>query len=684
MRFTLCPLHAMGFAKRDKPRPIKSGRLSSCHVCTLSGDQSLQFFPMFNTTNEDCLMGSRCNSAENRRPEQKAREHASEHTPARSPRLAQDECTPGGDQHEQSEHERHQRRIRHGGRITSTADEREVRPASWLYTFRMSNFAARCLLLLLTALAMATSAPAQDALSPLTRLIPNDALAVIASPNLRAASDHLAQAIEAMDRGHLLMGSTPLEQVKAAIGFAVGVNDLGSAAIVLMPAVDAVEEDAAPGIVRPGAVVVIVPISDSATFFRGNFRAARQHEQHDEVQILNHAQFGMLHARSFGGHVALSHDAAALAHMTNAEKEQDSSRLLDQRSRAIAQRGHIFLWLRGDLQRTGRALPAPLTHLRPLIPDWRGFEHALLSVTFDALGFFVRSNVAVKPGSTWDAVFDRLRTEPQGTDEPPLQLPDEPFILVASLRGSTKPNEGQSEVVPAPFLAWLNLLDDINAVEVGWYLPDETQKDERARNAFAVVRGGQATSRRALVEHILKPAGERWSLAWERDVPVGENGIRADAFQLNRERRHFLDGIVDFHPGPRNGYVSDIADATLVTFGRSATTLAFASSSIRNSAQPMRQNHVVAAMRDWMPKGRFMEAYVDAGELAVHECEGFDEMPAFKRGAPPIGFGAAARDDGMESMLILPREVLAPVVDLAASSVLKRMRRSQSDEAGQP
>src|SRR5438874_506187 len=76
-------------------------------------------------------------------------------------------------------------------------------------------------------LALADTAPQE-----LLAMIPGNACAAVVIPNLKFCSDEITRGLEGMDRANLLLGSRPLDLIKSATGFNVGINDVGGAAMV--------------------------------------------------------------------------------------------------------------------------------------------------------------------------------------------------------------------------------------------------------------------------------------------------------------------------------------------------------------------------------------------------------------------------------------------------------------------
>src|SRR5437870_10854114 len=84
---------------------------------------------------------------------------------------------------------------------------------------------------MLGSVVRADTAP-QDVLA----MIPASAAAAVIIPNLKYCSDEITRFLEGMDRANLLLGTRPLDQLKSASGFNVGINDVGAAALIWFPA----------------------------------------------------------------------------------------------------------------------------------------------------------------------------------------------------------------------------------------------------------------------------------------------------------------------------------------------------------------------------------------------------------------------------------------------------------------
>ena len=98
-----------------------------------------------------------------------------------------------------------------------------------------SSFIRIALTILAVLIARAkVHAQASAGLEGMIKLIPADAQAALIVPNVKILSDQITQCLEGMDRAGLLLGSRPIDQFKSASGFNVAVDDLGSAAVVLL------------------------------------------------------------------------------------------------------------------------------------------------------------------------------------------------------------------------------------------------------------------------------------------------------------------------------------------------------------------------------------------------------------------------------------------------------------------
>jgi len=358
------------------------------------------------------------------------------------------------------------------------------------------------------------SAAASDEATAMLKLVPAQAEAALVVPNLKTLNDQVTQCLEGMDRANLLLGSRPIDQLKAATGFNVGVNDAGGMAIVALS-----EQGREPN------WLYIVPVSDAQTFLSGNFAS---HEG-DEYKLPNG---GTVFAQAIGSHVILSPTADVVrGYNAGAGMDAAIADALGERGPALMSGGEVFAIGREQgLRRINQAIrsgeatggmPLPGAELAGL-PALESADVGLVSFDFDALGLIVRSLVRFKPDTPAAKITAGTpQTQPLG------RLPGKPYYVAASadlagLGGGAALDAMATATNLAPLPEWVA---QVQCVQFAAYPSPAGLAGGIMNDAVLVIQTSQPQQvRQAIKQQILNLAqqnkGEAWRVKWDDDKRV--------------------------------------------------------------------------------------------------------------------------------------------------------------------
>lgn len=540
----------------------------------------------------------------------------------------------------------------------------------------MMKHCRAALLLMIAAsvlLGAAASAEQRDSTSNLERLldlIPADALAVIGAPNLRSASDALSQQVEAMDRGHLLLGSRPIDQLKAMLGFSVGVNDLGGAAVVLAPALpsDNVGEHASVQTLALENVIGIVAVTNADDFLAGNFVSAAPSADSVNVYECKHARWGTVHARVIGRFVALSPRAEHVQQL--GEDHDDASSFVANRlgaeGLAIAKRGEVFAYLHQsacDLKRLG--MWSRLLKLTEHLPR-PSIESITISVDFDPLGMFVRGRTVFPVESEAGRLSTAIaaRRNPDAADRPELAVPDRPFIMVGGIAASVITPEIASIWTGKDWVKRvLDALVPARAADFAVYPAQGYALNE----SILVLRGENGRALADLLHSFIAAhESERTNIVWN------ENRFEMRVSSPSQSEAAMIRSL--FGPAGVRGVIGRDGNAAFLVPSHRQATIEIAERTAQNRDDPLSRNHVVQSMQAWLPSPRDVELYVDPAQFRqlLNFVPFAGNYPRFQPDQPPIGFGMKLMENAAEYTVIFPSNVLAPVLDSQIDSLKQR------------
>jgi hypothetical protein len=545
----------------------------------------------------------------------------------------------------------------------------------------LTTIRARLVVMIAIVIAMCSAAHAD--VERMLSLVPNDAVAFVAVPDLRQLNDAIAHTLDGMDRSTAIFGSRPIDAMKSMLGMSVAVHERRPAAMIFMPRHD---DD------RGVEVVWLVPVTEAKAFLGGNFRRIdEQHAASDPVRV-HHRRFGELFATSLDGHVALSNNRGALEGWNMAGAMPDGWQAwLSDASRRVMGSGEIIAWasdwaceqwgpfISDSLDRLAMHVPAigPLRSIAAaLISD--EFVDTVVAIDLDPLGVFVRISSRVEGDAK------HVWTRPEA--EPPQHLHSLPhgpfqFALAMDQRGMK---------VSRQFLQRLGLRRLAQSLE----LPGEaTQLDFAAYAASSAGILGRAIAVAESDEGDVRAALANATLPWQHDgservwreaqhVPLRAQ-MRAHEYEVRLEGTAGLSGMLPpllFGPAGWQGYVIDDGRRAAMTFSRARLSHELAVNALDGGGRSLGEDPTLKSMMNWLPNDPALVGFVNIGMLTEQFKSLLQPMlatmemrvPDIAPGLPPIAVAVAVEDDTVEATAIIPAGVLAIGYDLAGASILRQ------------
>lgn len=544
------------------------------------------------------------------------------------------------------------------------------------------------------AAALLVASPARGDLERALSLVPADAAGFVAVPSLKRASDDLSQLIERMDRPGTALLGRPIDQLKAALGISVAVEDRGPLVAFMPPARDG----------EAGSPRILVPTLDAAGFLAGNFIPAPQAGENAHAD----AEGRIWHARAIEGFVLLCEDAAAVAAYAPGEG------ILPQWRDRIGE-----AWL-GDLRRAdlvawggeraiadlfaqsrrfeAQGMPAGVEFDRDAAERWSraiegSLEDGIVAVEFDPLGVAVRTYARLRAGSPLGALTqlaDPARTASLD------RLPRQAFYLAAAIDlaglGGVEPLRGAAALAGLGEGRWLRAAELLRSAQFAAYpsrlglaaggflndsalileVSDPAALRELVASEVAAASGDAGGLRRTatfergralrdgrvvdafLVEQIAIPAGEVGGEAG------GEAGLQGLA------TRQLLWQVL-FGSRGLNGFLLAKAGEprAVATFSQRPDVLSRAVEAAGGAGGSLAEDGAIRAMRSWLPANPQAVGFIGVGQfgrllrqLAGIVPGGIPNLPEIPQSIEPIGVALAVAPGRVETSLVLPAGVL--------------------------
>ncbi|MBL21982.1 MAG: hypothetical protein CMJ37_03960 [Phycisphaerae bacterium] len=447
-------------------------------------------------------------------------------------------------------------------------------------------------------------------------MVPESYSTVVAISNLMSTDDRIEESMRGMDRGDLLLGVDPTDMIRAFAGIPAGLDDDGNLAL---------------GMSEEGWIAVL-PSSDPAGMFDMNFgsevegrRTAMMFGSSMNISAVVRDTFGLvgsddsISARGRGG-------AAATAWWDSFPEE-------------LRQRGEIFM-------------TAPVSQASSIFASLGlDLDLNLLSQLQEA-GFGVDLDAPANFVLDFDALAVSIR----------MRVPWQSRAMSAPISSNFE-DLGPSQPVFAARLDWARLRES----GLVWALATAMEQPMLAfafpeATSFALVadrptaEGGMMSNTRLRLEapDVSGTANQLRSIL----TPTKTNGMERFSMDFPEESEFSsIFGVTS------SGTMQESPGVVHVGMGGASDPLIHPDS--------LESAGIVDTMREWMPKTRDIEMYVDASMLS--QSLGLMSDQDIPEGMPPVGFavGMQANESGsgaLDVAIVLPAPVAALMLDAAMAS----------------
>jgi hypothetical protein len=515
--------------------------------------------------------------------------------------------------------------------------------------------------------------PPQDIL----RMLPQSAVGAVIVPNLKFCSDEITRCLEGMDRSNLLLGSRPLDQLKSWLGVNAGVNDVGAAAVV------GILQDDEP------QSAFIAPVNDPAAFL-ANFT---EHVQGDAYRRADGSQWFV---RVVNAYALIAPNQATLDELVQSATAMAGSSALARtgaEADAVLGRGEILLVLSktGARQMFTRAADVAAQAQQPQAEALQRVQALadqirlnILAIDFDPLAIVIRTLGVLEDDSS---MAEALRTgEHAGAPVPAHldRLPNKPFYLALSLDRT-----GAGAGMVASLLGAMNVhfpqwIEQARSIQAAVYPSPAGLAGGVLNDALLVLQTPQPAAALEALKTQLTNAAQasdimRGQLTWTPAKNI--NDITAESYELRLADDQDANPMVQmfwpmvFGRNGWRGFVKTTDDSLIMTFSQRPAVL---ESALKASANSIGSSGMVKTMRQWMPKQRDLEAYVNLGQLMqlidqatrAFPMAQAPPLPQFEPNAPPIGFAVGTGSQSVQSSTIIPAAVTAALLDWTTGAAM--------------
>lgn len=538
---------------------------------------------------------------------------------------------------------------------------------------------------------LAGSTAPPDTFGKSLALVPPDAGAICAIPNLGVLNNDLGALIDGTNQPAAVLAGRPIEMMKALLGFGSGLDEKGSMVLWLQ------KDASGSGEVAP---VYLVPTTDPQSFLTSNFTADgsgwRNNQNSDEL----------FYARPCANHLLLT----PVERLANSYEPADGSMSrvkshLSERQAAHLAKADVLAWIDGP---TSRFLTEQVQDMTKDVPfSDRGslppavesaFQSSLVLVDVDPLGLSIRKFTAFDPASEFGAL---LKGGPS-SGAPLGRLPLAPFYMafsadVAAMGGMPTLHRifellgGSTDALPKAIMAPELEVDSIQGavypsrlgIALGGFLNDS-----------ALIMSGPDSQ--ALEDHFHQSldsldgerGGIRYETTWVDDKPLRTGGV-SDAFQMKEtvlppSQRKGAPRIgeaaiqrmtTQFVFGSRGlaGFAGTEKDAFILTFSQRPDVWNRALESAGGTSSDLGKDPVLTSMRSWLmedPDIEFAIGFGTFGKLLGQLARAFpmvepDQIPQIPEGTPPVVVDLGYRNHVAEMAVVVPTGVIALGVEQA-------------------
>ena len=522
-------------------------------------------------------------------------------------------------------------------------------------------------------------------------LVPPQAGAIIAVPDLAVLNDDLGALIDATNQPAAVLAGRPIEMMKAMLGFGAEFDENGSMVGWLQ------EDPGQSGTMQP---VYLVPTKDPEAFLSANFTAdgsGWRNKQNSEQLFFTH---------SCKAHLLLSPvEELARGYEPGAgSRDRVISHLSEQQQASLA-KAELLAWIDGTTLRglgkqfSDMASEMPFADRGSLPPAVESaLQSSLVLVDFDPLGLSIRKFTAFDPASEFGALL-----KGGNAPEVPLgRLPLAPFYFafsvdIAGMGGMSTLHEvfkllgGSKEMLPegimAPELEMDSIQGAIYPSRLGIALgglfndsalimsgPDPQALEDHFHRSFESLEGERD--------------GIRYQPTWVDDKPLRTGGS-SDAFQLKETvlppsqrkgssqlgQAAFQRMFMQFMFGSRGlaGFAGNEGDAFILTFSQRPDVWNRALEASGGNSDNLAKDTVLASMRPWLMKDPDIEFAFGFGtfsKLLSQLARSFpmiepDQVPQIPDGTPPVVVDLGYQDSVAEMAVVVPTGVIALGVEQA-------------------
>lgn len=547
-----------------------------------------------------------------------------------------------------------------------------------------------------------------DSLDGVLRLVPDQAVAWMVSPNLSRLNADLGDLIDRADRPELAVAGRPMDVLVSQFGVAVGFDERGAFATWSPTTADLLE----------GRGVVAIPVEDAARFLSGNFTA----EPDSGPNALRSRDGRLLFSRTLDKHVLLASDSEFL---TGWKPGPGRPRLLEVYGEAIGPdigEADIVLRIAGESVKAAQSLAADASDDTPfggspvdrdrleaaLESTFGGAKDILVAVNVDALALGLRGWTVYKDDSPVTRLSKTVVSDGRSVFGP---LPAGPFYLAVGVDfdrfgGAAAITLFQSlaaqlEVPLDPLLKSLGekveaigfvarpsklglamggILNDASLVLVGRGnasgIRDEIESAVVAMNGVTGAIERKASFKRSVEQ---RKGGTADEITMKAEIaPVGRRQEKArvgDAsVQLTGERMLY---------GPRglNGLGREIGDDYIVTFSRRPDVMARAVEAA-GGVDSLAEEPMIVSILGWLPPRPGFLAMFDVGRLSglarqvvsvIPDAAG--AIPKLPESMPPIAVATTLARIGDRGRLdwgvVVPAEVIGASVGAAIAEAAR-------------
>jgi hypothetical protein len=523
--------------------------------------------------------------------------------------------------------------------------------------------------------------------------IPREAIALVAVPGLKAASDDLQQALDRMGRAEAALGGRPIDLLKAQARIGPGFDDRGALASWAMPRGDAV------------AHVAAIPVTDADAFVAGTFAPI---PGRDDGAMRWPVGDLTVWVRKTPSHVVVSDRADALG-MNEGGAAQGMGQVLAERLGArggeLMRTADVVAWASAPAMRrqaTERRAPPEMAALESRMAELLGqVDDALLTVDFDALAIGVRAFARFAPETELALAIPRGASAGDGRGLL-ARLPAAPFygalgVDLEAMGGASRVRQflatiPGSDRVTLP--AWIDAVQDkVKQVQVAAFPSKLAILSGGILNdaSFVVVTDDPAAVKAALRAWVESQAGEsagiRREPTWE-DARTLKDGSTVTAFAVKETvigpggdplERVFRQLVVSSRGV--HGFAREVPGALVVTYSQRTDVLGRATAAASQAAgtKVLADHPVVRAMQPWLLAQPDLVLFVGVGELltaarqAAESVPGMDPalVPAAAAGLEPLAAAFRSRDRTWEGALVIPSGILGLGFDAARARVMQ-------------